>query len=78
MLRERLAPAEVLLHEDLGLPSAAKEAIVFALLAYETWHNRPGTLPSCTGATTPAVLGHVVPGENYQTLLRETWDELAD
>ena len=78
MLRERLAPAVVLHHEDLGLPSAAKEAVAFALIAYGTWHNRPGNLPSCTGATALAVLGHIAPGENYETLLRETWNELVD
>lgn len=78
MLRERLAPADVLRHEHLGLPSDAKEAIVFALIAYETWHNRPGNLPSCTGAVAAAVLGHIAPGKNYVTLLRDTRYELAD
>lgn len=78
MLRERLTPADVLRHEDLGLPSAAKEAVAFALMAYETWHNRPGNLPSCTGAVTPTVLGHIAPGNNYETLLKETWNELVD
>ena len=59
---------EVLRHEDLGLSSDAKEAIAFALLAYETIHGRPGNLPTCTGARSQAVLGKITPGANYCSL----------
>jgi anhydro-N-acetylmuramic acid kinase len=45
--------------DDLGLPSHAKEAVAFALLAYQTWHRRPGNIPSATGAARPAVLGKI-------------------
>jgi anhydro-N-acetylmuramic acid kinase len=45
--------------DELGLPSEAKEAAAFALLAYETWHRRPSNVPSATGARKPAVLGKV-------------------
>jgi anhydro-N-acetylmuramic acid kinase len=45
--------------DDLGLPSQAKEAVAFALLAYQTWHRRPGNIPSATGAARPAVLGKI-------------------
>jgi anhydro-N-acetylmuramic acid kinase len=45
--------------DDFGIPSQAKEAVAFALLAYQTWHRRPGNIPSATGAERPAVLGKV-------------------
>jgi anhydro-N-acetylmuramic acid kinase len=68
MLCERLAPARLLTTEDFGLNSEAKEAVAFAVLAYQTWQHRPGNVPSCTGARRPVVLGKIVPGENYTYL----------
>ena len=73
MLRERLAPARVLRHEDIGVDSFNKEALVFALLAHETWHHRPGTHPALTGARHASVLGQITPGANFVALLRRTW-----
>jgi len=73
MLGELLAPAAVLMHEDIGLNSDFKEALVFAVLAYETWHARPATLPALTGARRASVLGSITPGANYADLLRATW-----
>ena len=73
MLRELLAPARVLSHEDIGMDSDFKEALVFALLAHETWHGRTSTLPAFTGARQPSVLGQITPGANFATLLRRTW-----
>ncbi len=73
LLGSLLAPAAVLTHEDIGLNSDFKEGLVFALLAYETWHDRPGNLPTLTGASKPVVLGQITPGENYRALVKKTF-----
>ena len=73
MLRERLAPVPVRSHEDIGLDGDNKEALVFALLAHETWHARPGSIPALTGAHHPVILGGVTPAANYMDLIKRTW-----
>jgi anhydro-N-acetylmuramic acid kinase len=61
MLTEEAAPLGLKLShsDDYGVTSQAKEAVAFALLAYQTWHRQPGNLPSATGAERPAVLGKI-------------------
>lgn len=44
---------------EFGIPSAAKEAVAFAVMAYETWNRRSSNVPSATGAKKAAVLGKV-------------------
>jgi anhydro-N-acetylmuramic acid kinase len=73
LLRELLAESRVIAHEAIGIDSDYKEALVFALLAYETWHDRPGNHPAVTGAKCPVVLGQITPGANYRRLLKRTW-----
>lgn len=73
MLRELLAPAAVLTQEDIGQNSDYKEALLCAVIGYETWHARPGAHPSVTGARYPVVLGQITPGANYVDLIRQTW-----
>ena len=58
-LRDALAETRVGPTDDLGVPADAKEAIAFAVLAYESYHGRPGNLPSATGADSPVVLGKI-------------------
>ena len=67
MLSDYLNPngtirTEVLTTDDAGLPADAKEAIAFAVFAYETWHGRPCNLPSATGATRAVPMGAITPG----------------
>src|SRR6266478_133505 len=50
---------EVVSSSQLGVPEDAKEALAFALMAYETFHQRPSNIPSATGARGPAILGKI-------------------
>lgn len=47
------------LTDDLGIPSAAREAIAFALLAAATLDGVPANVPSVTGASRAVVLGSI-------------------
>ena len=62
MLRTALHGIPLRTSDDLGLPSEAKEAYAFAVLGYLTAHGLAGTVPSCTGARRPSVLGSITPG----------------
>ena len=61
MLANELSTLGVALRtsDEFGIPAEAKEAVAFALMAYETWHRRPSNVPSATGAKRSAVLGKI-------------------
>ncbi len=78
MLRERVAPARVLASDEAGLGALAKEAIAFAVLAYETWLGRPGNVPAATGARRPVILGNITPGDRAPRLVRRSAESLTE
>ena len=45
--------------DEFGIPSSAKEAVAFAVMAYESWNHRPSNVPSATGAKRAVVLGKI-------------------
>lgn len=59
MLAEQLPELSIKTTDDFGLPSESKEAVAFAVLAYQTWQRLPGNLPAATGAERAAVLGKI-------------------
>lgn len=66
-LRELLPTHDLVTSADHGIDPDAKEAIAFAVLAYEFISGRPGNLPSATGARQPALLGRETPARLGQT-----------
>jgi anhydro-N-acetylmuramic acid kinase len=61
MLAKELRPLALTIRssDEFGLPSEAKEAVAFAVLAFETWNRRPSNVLSATGAKRPAILGKI-------------------
>ena len=60
-LRELLPGLAFIPAGNLGVDEDAKEAFAFAILAYQSWHGEPATLPSATGARHPVILGTITP-----------------
>ncbi len=69
-LHARKANVEIFTSDDFGLSSEAKEAVAFAVLAYESIHLRSGNAPFATGARHPIILGNITPADNYRTLMQ--------
>ncbi|GAB3707707.1 anhydro-N-acetylmuramic acid kinase [Mariniluteicoccus flavus] len=63
-LAEMAHPVAVETTDALGIPTATKEAIAFALLGWCTLHGLPGNVPSATGAAGSRVLGSITPGRD--------------
>ena len=71
VLMARLAAAlpdgtNVMTYEDVGYASHQKEAMAVAVLAYDTWHGRPGTLPEFTGVRHPVLMESIDPAAGCQ------------
>jgi anhydro-N-acetylmuramic acid kinase len=54
-----LKEIKIISSDEAGVPSGAKEAVAFAVLAYHTFHRRASNLPAATGAQHPAILGKI-------------------
>jgi anhydro-N-acetylmuramic acid kinase len=61
MLAKAMNPIPVKESSEVGLDVDAKEAIAFAVMAYETAHQRPSNVPMATGARRSVVLGKLTP-----------------
>lgn len=52
-----LPGVRIMSSQEFGIDPDAKEAIAFAVMAYQTWHGRTSNLPSATGARKAKILG---------------------
>jgi anhydro-N-acetylmuramic acid kinase len=64
----RLSPARVETSDAMGVSAAAKEAMAFALLGYETLRERVGNVPRATGALRAVPLGAIAPYHLHELL----------
>ena len=55
----QFSSVEVLPSTHFAIPTDAKEALAFAILAHETFHHRPSNIPNATGARRAALLGNI-------------------
>lgn len=63
-IAELLPGVRVTVTSELGVPPDTKEAVAFALIGWATLHGLPGSVPSCTGAAGPRVLGRITPARD--------------
>jgi anhydro-N-acetylmuramic acid kinase len=66
MIKALLPDCKVMIQEDLGYSSDAKEAIAFAILANETINNNFGNVTGATGASNKVILGNITPASMYE------------
>lgn len=70
-LKDVFAPVPVTTFEAQGWDSKALESVAFAILAYQTVMEQCGNVPAVTGATSPRLLGCIVPsGPGWYERLR--------
>jgi len=62
-LRRRIPSIKCSTTDDYGIPSEAKEAVAFAILANELISGNPSNIPAVTGASRAVPLGKIVPGK---------------
>ncbi len=62
-LKDYLVGIKLRRADDFGIPSDAKEALSFAILANETICGNPANVPSATGARENVILGKIIPGK---------------
>ena len=67
-LSARLGPIPLMTSEQRGLAPDGKEAYLFALLGFLTWHGVPGAVPGATGSRGPRLLGRISPGNGPLSL----------
>ncbi len=60
-LQRNLGAVRMTTSDELGIPVDGKEAVLWALLGFLTWHGVPGST-SATGALVQRVLGRITPG----------------
>jgi anhydro-N-acetylmuramic acid kinase len=54
-----IAPVPINRSDDLGVPSSAREAMAFAVMADMTLRGIKASLPPVTGASSPKLLGKI-------------------
>ncbi len=62
-LKDYLGDIRIRKVDEFGIPSDAKEALAFAILANETICGNTGNVPSATGARERVILGKIIPGK---------------
>jgi anhydro-N-acetylmuramic acid kinase len=69
-LRQELPAVTWRTSDEFGISADALEAVIFAMLAYETMAGRPANVPPATGAHHAVVMGKIAPGH-------EGWKDFA-
>ncbi|RSU08846.1 anhydro-N-acetylmuramic acid kinase [Vagococcus elongatus] len=59
MITAELPEAQVMIQEDIGFSSEAKEAVAMVILGHRTMERLPSNVPSATGAAKEVILGKI-------------------